>query len=118
MKNALKGALLSGLVFPGIGQFVQKNYIRSIALILASMAGLIVIGVIVYRQTLTILGKIDLKSGAIGMADLLNTVSQADTTSDVAIYKYVSILLMICWSFGIVDAYMIGRKKDLSLGQE
>ena len=31
MRKSLKGALLSGLVFPGYGQFVLKHYMRGIA---------------------------------------------------------------------------------------
>ncbi|MHC4269445.1 MAG: hypothetical protein ACYSWS_03870 [Planctomycetota bacterium] len=116
MKNSLKGALLSGLVFPGIGQFVQKNYIRSIALILTSMAGLIIIGVIVYRQTLTILDKIDLKSGANDMTETFNTLSQASSASSSALYRCTLLLLLTCWTIGIIDAYMVGRKKDIRLG--
>ncbi len=118
MKNALKGALLSGLVFPGCGQYAQKHYIRSIALMLTALAGLIVIGVNAYLQAVTLLEKIDLKNGAVDITDVLNAVSQADTASGVAIYKYVSLLLMICWTIGIIDAYMIGRKKDMELCQE
>ena len=34
MKNSLKGALLSGLVFPGLGQVVLKHYKRGFALML------------------------------------------------------------------------------------
>jgi hypothetical protein len=118
MKNSLKGALLSGLVFPGCGQYTLKHYIRGIALALTSLAGLIVIGVNAYRQAVTFLEKIDLKNGAADMTDVLNAVSQADTASGAAIYKYVSILLMICWTIGVIDAYMIGRKKDIRLSQE
>ncbi len=117
MKNSLKGALLSGLVFPGIGQFVQKNYIRSIALILPSTAGLIIIGVKLYRQTLTILGTIDLKSGAIDMTETINTLSQASAASSSVLYRCMLILLMICWTIGTIDAYMVGRKKDIELCQ-
>jgi hypothetical protein len=34
MKNSLKGALLSGLVFPGLGQVFFRHYLRGIALML------------------------------------------------------------------------------------
>ena len=44
MRKSLKGALLSGLVFPGYGQFVMKHYIRGVLLMLMGLACLVVIG--------------------------------------------------------------------------
>ena len=38
MKNSMKGALLSGLVFPGLGQIALKRYRRGFALMLTVMA--------------------------------------------------------------------------------
>ncbi len=109
---------MSGLVFPGTGQLVQKNYVRSIALILASTAGLVIMGVKVYRQTLTILEAVDLKGGVINLPETVNNLSQASSASSSASYRCAMILLMICWVIGTIDAYMVGRKKDLGLCQE
>ncbi len=118
MSNSLKGALLSGLVFPGCGQYSQKHYLRGTALMLASLAGLIVIGFKVTRQSLAILDKIDLKSGTIDMTTILNAVNQADASSNNFLYRYASLLILSCWILGIVDAFMIGRKRDLGLDRE
>ncbi len=118
MSNSLKGALLSGLVFPGCGQYFQKHYLRGTALMLASLAGLIVIGFKVTQRSLTILDKIDLKSGIIDMDTILNAVNQADASSNNILYKFASLLILSCWIFGIVDAFMIGKKRDLGLDRE
>ncbi len=118
MNNSLKGALLSGLIFPGYGQYAQKRYLRGMTLMLASLAGLIIIGVVVYRQTLTILEKIDLESEAIDMIETFNTISQASAASSSALYRCALLLILACWIIGIVDAYMIGRKTDLGMGQK
>ncbi len=113
MKKSLKGVLLSGLVFPGYGQFVLKCYIRGIALILISLACLVVIGVKVRQQTVIVLEKIEYGYGAIDMSEILNAVNQVDTTSGNVSYRTASLLLLLCWIIGIVDAYIIGRRKDL-----
>ena len=55
MNNALKGALLSGLVFPGLGQVNLKHYKRGIALMLIVSISLLVIVVKAVLQALTIL---------------------------------------------------------------
>ncbi len=70
------------------------------------------------RQSLTILDKIDLKSGIIDMDTILNAVNQADASSNNILYKFASLLILSCGSFGIVDAFMIGRKRDLGLDRE
>jgi TM2 domain-containing membrane protein YozV len=118
MRKSLKGALLSGLVFPGYGQFVMKHYIRGIALMLMCLTGLVLIGVKVRQQISIVFEKIEYGDGAIDMSEILNAVNLADTTSGNVIYRFASLLLLFCWIIGIIDAYRIGRKKDLKEQQK
>jgi TM2 domain-containing membrane protein YozV len=118
MRKSLKGALLSGLVFPGYGQFVMKHYIRGIALMLMCLTGLVLIGVKVRQQISIVFEKIEYGDGAIDMSEILNAVNLADTTSGDVIYRFASLLLLFCWIIGIIDAYRIGRKKDLDEQQK
>ena len=82
MKNALKGALLSGLVFPGLGQVNLRHYKRGIVLMLIVSVSLLVIVVKAVLQAFTILEKIELEGRAIDMSAILNATTQATTTSD------------------------------------
>ena len=118
MKKSLKGALLSGLVFPGCGQFALEHYIRGIALVLMSLTGLVVIGVKVQQQTFAVLEKIEYGGGEIDISEILNSVNLAGTTSGGAVYKFASLLLLFCWIIGIIDAYRIGWRKDLEEQQK
>ena len=118
MRKSLKGALLSGFVFPGYGQFVMKYYIRGIALMLLCLTGLVVIGVKVQQQISIVLEKIEYGGSAIDMSEILNAVNLVDTTSGDAKYRFASLLLLFCWVIGIVDAYRIGWKKDLEEQQK
>ena len=118
MKKSLKGALLSGLVFPGYGQFVLKHYIRGIALILMCLTCLAVIGAKLRQQIFIVLENIEYGEGAIDMSGILNAVNLTDTTSGDVIYRFASLLLLFCWIIGIVDAYRIGRRKDLEEQQK
>ncbi len=118
MKESLKGALLSGLVFPGYGQFVLKHYKRGIVLMIISFASLVVIGVKVRQQIFVVLEKIEYGDGAIDMSEILNAVNLVDTTSGDFIYRFASLLLLFCWIIGVVDAYRIGWRKDLEEQQK
>ena len=113
MRKSLKGALLSGLVFPGYGQYVMKRYKRGIALMIISFASLVVIGVKVQQQIFVVLENIEYGDGAIDISGILNAVSLADTSSGNVIYRFASFLLLFCWIIGIIDAYRIGRIEDL-----
>lgn len=109
---------MSGLVFPGYGQFVLKHYIRGIALMLLGSACLVVIGMKVLQQTFIVLEKIEYGGGAIDMSEILNAVNLVDTTSGDSVYRFASLLLLFCWIIGIIDAYRIGRKTDLEEQQK
>jgi hypothetical protein len=113
MNNSLKGALLSGLVFPGLGQVILKHYMRGIALMLAVLAGLSVIIVKASQQALAIVEKIQSEGGAIDMNTISKAATQASTTSESFIVNLVLLLIIVCWIIGVVDAYRIGRKKDI-----
>ena len=113
MNNSLKGALLSGVVFPGLGQIILKHYKRGIALMLTVLVSLLVIVVKAVQQALTILEKINSEGGAINMSTISNIATQASTTLDSLIFNFVLLLMIFCWVIGVVDAYIIGKKKDL-----
>ena len=113
MNNSLKGVLLSGLVFPGLGQVMLKHYKRGTALMLVFTVTLLTILIIAVQQASTILERIDIEGGAIDIDTISNAVSQASTTSQSYTLKLLSWLLIFCWVIGVIDAYRIGRKKDL-----
>ncbi|HBG05858.1 MAG: hypothetical protein A2075_07810 [Geobacteraceae bacterium GWC2_58_44] len=112
MKKSLKGALLSGLILPGIGQLWLKHYLRGIALIAAVSACLALVVMKALRQAVTMLEKIEAEGGAVDIVAILSSASHSSALSDGFMSASTGILL--CWIVGIVDAYLIGRKKDLA----
>ena len=113
MNNALKGALLSGLVFPGLGQIILKQYKRGTALMITAFASMIVFVVNATQQAFKILENVDLESGAIDFDTISKAATQASNTSDSLMSNFALLLLLFSWIFGIVDAYRIGKKRDL-----
>ena len=63
MQNSLKGALLSGLVFPGLGQFALKHYKRATVIALATVISLSVVIVKAVQHALTLLEQIESQGG-------------------------------------------------------
>jgi len=113
MNNSLKAALLSGVVFPGLGQVRLKYYKRGIVLMLTVLASMMVIVLKTVQHAFAILEKIELEGGVIDIQTVTDAATQASFTSDSLIYKLGFLLIVVCWIYGIVDAYRIGKKKDL-----
>ena len=113
MNNSIKGALWSGLMFPGLGQVIFKHYKRGIVLMFTVFASLMVIALKAVQHALTILEKIELEGGIIDIQTITDAATRASSSSDGIIYNVGFLLIIICWIFGTVDAYRIGKKKDL-----
>ncbi len=116
MKNSLKGAFLSGLIFPGLGQIVLKHYKRGAVIMLTVLVSMSVFVVKVVQHALDILEKIESQGGAISMSTISNAATQASTTSGNLTLNIVLLLVILCWIIGVVDAYRIGKIKDIEEG--
>jgi len=113
MNNSLKGAFLSGLVFPGLGQIVLKHYKRGAVIMLTVLLSLSVIVIKAVQKAFTILEKIESKDGTIDINTISNAATQVSTTSDSLIFSFALLLIIFCWIIGVVDAFRIGKKKDI-----
>ena len=112
MNSALKGALLSGLILPGLGQIALKHYIRGGVIILAVLVSSTVFVAKAAERALAILEKIELEGSIISMDAILNATKQASANSGNSTLNLLLLLIGVCWIAGTVDAYIIGRKKD------
>ena len=113
MNNSSKGAFYSGLVFPGLGQIILKHYKRGAALMLTVSASILVILIKALQQAFVIMEKIELDGSEIDLSTISNAATQAVTTFESPIFKFLLLVIIFCWIFGIVDAYRIGSTKDL-----
>jgi TM2 domain-containing membrane protein YozV len=112
MNNALKGALLSGLGFPGLGQMVLKHYKRGFALMFVVFGSLLVIAMEAIQKAFTIVEKIT-SGGAVDMSRITEAATQGATTSESLIGKLAFFVIIVFWNIGVIDAYRIGKKKDI-----
>lgn len=113
MNNALKGALLSGIIFPGAGQVALKHRTRGAVIILTVLASLVVFVAKATQRALVILEQIEMESGLIRESDISSAVSQVSAGSGEGGLNMLLLLMVGCWLASIVDAYRVGRKKDM-----
>lgn len=103
---------MSGLILPGLGQVVLKHYIRGAVIMLTVLVSLSIIVAKAVQQALAILEKIELEGGPISMNTISNATTQASTTSG-GLASNLVLLIILCWVIGVIDAYRIGKKKDI-----
>jgi TM2 domain-containing membrane protein YozV len=112
MNIAVKAALLSGFVFPGLGQIYLKQYWRGLIMIILVMLGLIIIVGMATFSALESLKAIQIEGGTVDMNTISNLATTYSTLNDIY-YKIIFLLIACCWLFSIVDAFRIGKIRSL-----
>ena len=108
MNNSIKGSLYSGLVFPGLGQIILKHYKRGAFFVLATITLMFVTIVHIVLKVLDIVKHLDLENVTLDT----DTISEITRSSDSTTTNILILLLTLVWIAGIVDAYILGKKKD------
>jgi TM2 domain-containing membrane protein YozV len=114
LKASYKAALLSLLVFPGLGHLYLKRYWRGLVIMGFFLTGL---GYMIWFITVSALKRLDdimvmMKSGTTNLQDLPNIVGSKMLATGP--YQDVVFYIIICfWIFAVIDAYRIGRQREL-----
>ena len=112
MRKSIKGALLSGLVFPGLGQIALQRYARGVVLILAVMSALFVMILTAVQQAYAILDSIETEGSVPDSETIRQAAEQAASASDSVVIPVMALLIGVCWIAATIDAYRIGRQQD------
>ena len=113
MKASSKAALLSALVFPGLGQMYLKRYIRGLIPMVLVLTGLSVLIVQATVGALQVLDKmqIQLQGGTVDMNAVSNLAAGSSTHGD-PYSSLISLGIAVCWILSVIDAYLLGKEKD------
>lgn len=111
MKTSNKAALLSFLVFPGVGHLYLKHYPSGLCLLLAAAAAFYYV---VSHAVATALAVVDqVRSGAIS-PDItsMTTLMSQQTAGQEQTLNLVSLVLVVLWGISIATAYRLGQARD------
>jgi TM2 domain-containing membrane protein YozV len=108
MTKSTKAALLSGLVFPGIGHFVLKQYVRGSILMLVALIAMSAIVRIVFQQAQAIVDRVVSGEIPLDTATIATLVADSSSDSDSFISSVSMTVFLACWLIGIIDSYRIG----------
>jgi TM2 domain-containing membrane protein YozV len=112
MKPATRAALLSGAVFPGLGQMYLKRYLRGAIIMVLTVLALSAVIYIATVAVLESLSNIQIENGVIDTNAIVN-LSGLRSGHNTLYLNISSYFIVCCWVFSIVDAYSIGKQKDL-----
>lgn len=109
----MKAALLSGAVFPGLGQLYLKRYVRGLIILLFTLFALVIVVGITMVAVFESLNNIRIEGGAIDISALSNPVL-VHSAGNAILSKVLSALILCSWVFSVVDAYRIGKTKGMT----
>ena len=114
MKASYKAALLSALVFPGVGQLYLKKYWRGLIILFFVVAAL---GYLIWSATVSAMNRLDdvmLKmQGGTATPPVLTNIDGSKLLTAVPYYDAVFSFICFLWILAILDAYRIGKQRDL-----
>jgi TM2 domain-containing membrane protein YozV len=109
MNNAIKAALLSGFVFPGLGQIYLKRYKRGLTIMILVLLALGLIIRTVIASALESLKAIE-SGGGIADMETISNLASIDSARSGIYLNLISLFVFCCWLFSVADAYRIGKR--------
>jgi predicted outer membrane lipoprotein/TM2 domain-containing membrane protein YozV len=111
MKKSVKAALLSGLVFPGMGHLYLKRWVAGV--LLAGVAGYTLYAIVAVALAIALDVSQQIERGAIPAdLDTVNHIVAQQLSGSAQATELASFTLLACWVFGIISAFWQGRVQD------
>lgn len=108
MKKSTKSALLSALIFPGIGHLHLKCYKRGLVLMIGSLAALVMLIQQALERAADILNKMETSGTMLSNQEIAELISGSPNDS----INIAAIVIAVCWFFGIFDSFRTGKQQD------
>ena len=117
MNTAVKAALLSGFVFPGLGQMYLRRFKRGFTIMILV---LLAIGMIIRTVIVSALERLKAIESGGGIADMetISNLARIDSVHSGINLKLILLFVLCCWLFSVADAYKIGKKGLPGKGDE
>jgi TM2 domain-containing membrane protein YozV len=114
LKASYKAALLSLFILPGIGQLYLRRYWRGLVIMAIFLTGL---GYMIWIVTISALTHLDeamvmIEGGTKNPRGLPDIVGSKMVTER-PYQDLVSYIILFIWIFSVIDAYRIGRQREL-----
>ena len=114
MMKPIKAALLSGLIFPGLGHLYLGSRIRGALLATTALASLYVLISNAVVKALQITDRIQRGEIPMDPAEISRAVSAQSAVDQTSGLGTATVVLLVAWLIGIFDSYRVGRIQSRS----
>jgi len=111
MTRSAKAALLSGLVFPGLGHLVLKHYFRGAVLIVLAVIAISIVVNAAVKQALFVVERISGGEITADVGEITQMIANSTAGGQESILNIAILVFAGCWVFGIVDSCRLGKKQ-------
>ena len=111
MQQAIKSALLSALIFPGLGQLSAGYKKRGWLIILINCVLMYLMMSEIVQQAYNVINTMQKRGIALDVEKVSNITSSLIDFSSNSYLNSLLIILIISWGYAIFDAYRIPGKK-------
>ena len=111
MRQSTKAALLSGLVFPGMGHLYLRQYVRGV--LFAGAAGVLLYFIVsvALSTAFDVMGKIQSGNVPLDVESISELVVKQSHESEESTNTATMVLIAL-WVMGIADSYRVGRARE------
>jgi len=112
MQKSLRGAFLSGLVFPGLGQWALGFKVLACTFMVLTIAGVGIIFLEISKRISSIREQVLLEAerGVLDFARILELSIESSKVGDSLLENTGLILIAGCWGASALHAYLAGKK--------
>jgi TM2 domain-containing membrane protein YozV len=109
MNQSVKAALLSALVFPGVGQISVGRKKRGWAIIGVNAVLIYLLISEIIQKAYAVVAEMQKNGGAIDIESISNTTSGMVGFSDNISLNILLTLIIVGWVISVIDAYRLGK---------
>ena len=110
MKTSVKAALLSALVFPGVGQIVNGYKKKGWAFVISAVILLVLIISKLAQQAFLVMDEMQKRGVAVDANEISKLSSEMVSFSDNIFLNSMLLMLITIWLVSMIDAYLSGKK--------
>lgn len=112
MRKSTKAALLSGLVFPGLGHLVLKRYLRGVTLIVVAFVAtwMLVAGTV--HRAMEVVDRIESGEVAPETGEIEKAIADSASNTGFPVEDVSLGVFLVAWLVGIADCIRLGREAN------
>ena len=116
MKRSIKAALISGLVFPGLGHIYLKKYLVGAVLLFVAGVSVYSVSVTAIDTALSVTNEIEAGKVAINEDAIARLIEQKSQGS-ARLTNLSIVVFMLSWVVSVADSYRVGRSEERTKGK-